>query len=533
MKQQKTKRQSRRPLPAISPRIRYIAEVVLFFVLAWLWASHWMGSIFCVAREWSFVAFDQTLMHWLWQQSFGSLWIIGRWLLTLYHWPVVGGLVVALLLTSGSWLVGYCLRIRPSSRWHAIQYVPALFWMAWVAWKGLNLFFLREPGTTLGVLILGVLICAIDAFIIWTFKGKKKGSAQPSTLTTHSSSLIPTLSSLVVIVLVFVIPCLITYCRYPYARPVTKMQVQMLDEDWDGMAATARAHDKLSYRPLAAYYAIALVQNGHLTDALFDIRLDYDTLYIHGWDQAGDLGTNYYLVDCDYHAGLFRAATHKAIEHLTMNGPTIFSLKHLTRLALLDYDWALARKYLFILKQTPFEGDFIQRYEAMLDKPEAVEADPVFARLRKTEPVSDAFEGMFEDPVFLGYNCALMAGRSREALMESLMACLYSKRMPDFLLRCEPLIGSTPPRTISEGLVTQSFKNEEVLKAFPQLKMNAQMYQSFLRTIQPYMKDRPAAAPKLFDQYKGYYPYYYFFGNLKATRKSDDKQHASSNVGVN
>ena len=127
---------------------------------------------------------------------------------------------------------------------------------------------------------------------------------------------------------------------------------------------------------------------------------------------------------------------------------------------------------------------------------------------------------MFEEPIFLGYNCVLMAGRSSEALMQSLMACLYSKRMPDFLMRCEPLIGSTPPRTVAEGLVTQSFKNEQVLKAFPQLKMNAQMYQSFLRNIQPYMKDRAAAAPKLFDQYKGYYPYYYFFGNLKATRKT-------------
>ena len=115
MKQQKTKRQPRQPrklLPEISPRIRYAVEVVLFFGLAWLWASWWMGSIFCVAREWSYVAFDATLMHWLWQQSFGSLWIIGRCLLTLYRWPVVGGLVVAALLTSGSWLVGYWPRMR-------------------------------------------------------------------------------------------------------------------------------------------------------------------------------------------------------------------------------------------------------------------------------------------------------------------------------------------------------------------------------------------------------------------------------------
>ena len=45
------------------------------------------------------------------------------------------------------------------------------------------------------------------------------------------------------------------------------------------------------------------------------------------------------------------------------------------------------------------------------------------------------------------------------------------------------------------------------------------------------MNDREGNARKLFEQYKGYYPYYYFFGNLKATRKSDTK--ASSSAGVN
>jgi hypothetical protein len=89
------------------------------------------------------------------------------------------------------------------------------------------------------------------------------------------------------------------------------------------------------------------------------------------------------------------------MEQLTMQGPSLYMLKHLTRLALLDHDWNLARKYLFIIKQAPFEGEFIRRYEAMLDKPEAVAADPIFAKLRKTEPIADSFEGMYEEPTFL------------------------------------------------------------------------------------------------------------------------------------
>jgi hypothetical protein len=105
--------------------------------------------------------------------------------------------------------------------------------------------------------------------------------------------------------------------------------------------------------------------------------------------------------------------------------------------------------------------------------------------------------------------------------------------MPDFLMRCEPLVGTVPPRTIAEGLVTQVVKNPQILQAFPQLQMNVQMYQNFIRNNAEAIKDRPANARRLFDEYKGYYPYYYFFGNLKATRKSDDQEHAGSKAGVN
>lgn len=488
-----------------------------------------MGDVFRMAREWSFVAFDGTLMHWLWQQPFGSLWIAGRLVLTLYRWPLVGGLVVAALLTAGSWLVGYCLRLRPTSWWHLLRYLPALAWMTWVAWQGLNLYYQREPGRALGVLLLVDFVCAIDAFIIWTFKSHRHHTTATAPLVTWPHIALES----AVIIGCFAIPVLLTQLRHPYLRPVTRMQVQLMAEDWDGMSATAHRHAHLSYRPLAAYYAIALVHNGHLTDQMFDIRLDYDSLYVHSWGEAEDIGTNYYLIDCNYHAGLFRPATHKAIEMLTMNGPSLFSLKHLTRLALLENDWALARKYLFILRQTPFEGDFIERYEAMLDHPEAVDADPVFATVRKTEPIADSFESMYQSPTFLGYTCVLTAGRTKEALMQSLMACLYSKRMPDFLMRCQPLIGTTPPRTIAEGLTTQLMKNQDIIKAFPQLQMNAQVYRGFLQTAQPYMKDRARGGIELFDQYRGYYPYYYFFGNLKATRPANDSTTVSSNAGVN
>lgn len=513
--------------PFINSHYRSFAYALLF-AMAWLWASWWMGDLFRIAYENSFLAADSTLMHFLWQQSFGSLWIAGRALLLLYRWPILGGLAVACLLTAATWLVGYCLRLRPGWRWLGL--LPVGAWMLWTAWTGLNLYYMSEPGRTLGVLVLGVLVCAVDAFVIWTFKSRHRQHPQQEAAPPKPATIACTLCALA---LCFGLPMLTTKLRHPYARPLARMQVQMLSEDWEGMSRTARDNATLSYRPLAAYYAIALIHTGRLADDMFDIRLDFDSLHVVNYSGTPDIGSGYYTIDCNYAAGLFRATEHKAIERMTMEGPSLFSLKHLTRLALLDYNWDLASKYLSILKLHPFESVFVERYSAMLGSRESVDADPEFALLRQTEPVQDNFESFYEPPVFLGYNCALIAGRTPAALTHSLMANLYSKRMPAFLERCQPLVGSTPPRSIAEGLVTQANKNPVILQAFPQLQMTAQVYRNFLQTMGPRLKERPKYARELFDSNRGYYPYYYFFGNLKATRQSGAKEHASSNVGVN
>lgn len=510
--------------PTFTEKQQTLTSLTTFLLFAWWWAGCWMGDLFAVTYEHSFFAPDEILMHWLWQQPFGALWIIGRALLTLHRWPLLGGLVVAILLTLGSWLIGYCLRLP--RRWRWAQFLPAGFWMTWVAWSGLNVYFQYEPGRFHGALFLVIFVCAIDAFIIWTFKGRHSHKAHVS----HKSYAL--LTSLATILLCLLLPLSITHFRHPYLRPFTRMTVQMQRQDWQGMTETALDHASLSYRPLAACYAIGLVHTGHLADALFKIRLEYDSLYLVNRSGSPDIGTELYLIDCDYHAGLFRPAIHKAMEHLTMNGPTLYNLKHLIRLALLDGHWALARKYLHVLGKAPFERAFIQKYEPMVGHPELVAADAEFAIVKKTEPIHDSFEGQYQEPIFLGYPVALTEGRSVEALQQSLMACLYSKRMPDFLFRCQPLVGSLPPSSIAEGLVTQSIKNPNILNAFPSLQMEVQRYQVFLRTVQPYMRDRSSAPAELFDQYQGYYPYYYFFGNLRATRKSSDTE-VSHKAGVN
>jgi hypothetical protein len=104
--------------------------------------------------------------------------------------------------------------------------------------------------------------------------------------------------------------------------------------------------------------------------------------------------------------------------------------------------------------------------------------------------------------------------------------------MPAFLSRLEPIMGSTPPDIIADGILLASAKSPGLENRFTGLNMRVPRIQNFMQQIQPYLSDRPGNAYELFGKYKGYYPYYYFFGNLKATKKGYTGQ-TTSNSGVN
>ena len=107
-----------------------------------------------------------------------------------------------------------------------------------------------------------------------------------------------------------------------------------------------------------------------------------------------------------------------------------------------------------------------------------------------------------------------------------------SALMPQFVERLEPIAGTTPPSIIQDGIILAENKNPGLSQHFNGLDFRRERVKNFLQNTQQYMKDRPGFAYELFPKYKGYYPYYYFFGNLKATRKGYTSL-SSSNSGVN
>ena len=152
--------------------IAKIPVLAIFFALAWLWAGWYYGSVFHVSREYSFWSSDARLMTFILSQPYGILRYIGRAMLQLYQYPWIGGLLMALMLTAGSWLTGYCMRLKGS--WQAIQYVPALLYVAIVTWLGLDIFFEARTGFIFGIPFAALVVLCIWAIIICSFKPRKR-----------------------------------------------------------------------------------------------------------------------------------------------------------------------------------------------------------------------------------------------------------------------------------------------------------------------------------------------------------------------
>lgn len=525
-KKTSTPPQPRRRKPLLLP------SAVVLFVAVWLWAWLWYGDVLRMAREYSFWSPDPTLMQFLDGRPWAFLLWAGRALLQLYRWPVAGGLATALLITGATWFLGYCLRLR--GWWRLLQYVPATLYLALTAYVGYDLYFETETGLFLAIPLLCFAVLLLLALIIRSFS---HGHKFPNILRPYKDETPwQNRAQLLAVVAMTALPVGISQWMRPYVRVTARMQCMLLEQDWRGIIQTAHDNDELSYRPMAAYYAIALVQTGQQATRLFDVRLDYDEPYIHGFNGSATNAANYYMMDCDFHAGLIQTAIHHAIEHLTMNGPTLRSLKMLARCALLKGEWEVAEKYLCILQHVPFEGDFVRKYRPMLRDTERVDNDPEFKMVRLTEPMHDNFENFLAQPTFLGYNAMLTEGRSINALWNSLVVHIYTKTMPQFIFASRPMQGTTPPQTLAEALTMMSAKYPEVQQLYPGLEFHRPRLLTFMQEVKPYMgsyETRAAHARELFPKWKGYYPYYYFFGNLKATKGHQKENEGSSNQGVN
>lgn len=498
-------------------------QYILFFLCSWLLLWLYYGDVLYIAQQNSFFTWNAQLMQFVTKnQPYGYLWWLGRGILQLFYFPVLGSLIVSLMLTAISKLFHYVFFYKKNSFF--IQFLLAFLWLFYIFYQGYDLYYQRETGRILGIPFCILIILTLQSSFIFTFRRKRSVQVE------YKKSRL--LAAPIVFLGVTGILILWNETFRAYVRPTAHMQRALQNENWDEMKKTA-VECKVSARPIAAYYAIALLEKGEITQSLFDIEYNYEEIFLHDRGGKKDYGTAYYEADCNFHAGLINTAYRNAMERLTMEGPSALVLKILIESSLLNKEYKLCDKYLEIMHHLPFEKDFIKKIESLRSNQTQLAANTRLNKIINLIPTKNAFETQFREPLFLGYNITLLEGRSWEALDASLAACLYSKMLPDFLLRTEPLIGSYLPQNIQDALIMQSLKNPQISKAFNLDQMSQYKYRLFLIQAQKYTKNKAEGAEKLKEEYMGYYPYYYFFGNTSSDTNTETNPSEKSKNQVN
>lgn len=500
---------------------RFSSYIVTFAVL-WFFCSCYYGDVFYMANQYSYFAFDSTLMHFLLQQPMGWLMAAGRMLLTTFRYPALGGALLALMLTLSARLLIYILRLPPRARWtgNLVAFAPVAYFM----YLNYNLYYQSEPSIVFTLPLVMLVVLAVVALVVRLVTGHHlQCSLRGSDDDTPVSRALGLVAALVLTIGMF---------GYAQAVPqqntrlVCTMQRMLEQRNWEGMrqcGLEARHPD----RCVAAYYALGLMQLDLLPDELFAIHYQYPKVSID--NRAGEHleGAELYTGDLNLYSGLINPAYQEAMTSFVSDGPSVITVKMMALCAVLNGEKALARRYFHMLRQQPFEGAFIEKYEPLIQHPEKLADYPELKLAYDLRPMRDSFEQFYKQPLFLGYYTEINSARVLQALRLSYAACLYAKALPQLAQRVAFMRGQQLPQPVEDALAIMSLQHPEVLKLHPISQFTQMRLQEFLsRVAQLGVEDRKKTGDMLRDDYENYYPFYYFFENLpeNAPKASSDQK---------
>lgn len=559
------KPQSQQPKPqpsAAKKRLRAYPwmPVLVGFVALWLLLSWVYGDVMWRIEQNSYVSVNTMQMKPLTDQSLGVLLYASRWLIALWRYPWLGGLVTALMLTDAMKLFADTFHLKQAVRW--VFYALPYIYFGWLVWRGFNAYFRAEPAWfALVPAILCVLASAFHAVGSLIGKGAEKPASNRRAMVFAAAGVLFLAGAVCVAVYLplmvspWVILCwlafvymiavwLCTPSQPEEGRPAitwwvtlviavlglalgigaskmndsviatAKMQRQLEEQDWEGMCQTALSVDRPT-RSVAGYYALALEQQDALLEGLWDLPFNFPKVTFDDEDSGDEYAM--FGPDCNLAAGLANSAYHEAFEQTVIGGQRLHWMKTMCKAALVNKEWRLVRKYLDIISMNPFEGKFCERIAPMIGKDDLSE-DAEFAHIQELAPRDKhPFEQNFRKPVFLGYNMGLAEGPDK-VLRTSAASCLYSKDLDAFIPRAQIFVakGWPLPECMQQALVIYSIKHggADFLKQFPGISpMTEQTIAAFSREVAPIMKDKEAMRNNLKKDWLGSYVYYYYCEN--------------------
>lgn len=491
----------------MSPRVPYL---LVLFVALWLFGWLVYGNAFYMSEQMSYFAWSKTLMAGVLSKSFGWLYAAGRLLMTTFHYPVLGSALLALILTLTVWFLEYLTGMK--GKWKFVLALLPFAYLAYFVGLHYSMIFHRETSLLFGYALLGLAATGVLAGVKRLFFKVRIHSP----FSTRNDSLADTLVTSGTVVAAFIAMTVFCVVSRDDFRNTCLMMRQMENAEWDEMIDEALSTRHPS-RNVAAYYAIALAETGQLESRLFELPFDYPRRKVREVDGTLNDGATLYSIDCDFYAGLINSSYHGCMESMVRMGQNVFLLKRMARAAAMNSERRLCFKYLTVLDRCPFEHDFVEKYKGYLKDLQAMRINTEFAHVSKKTLVKNHLEQRYRSPYFLGYNVALMEGRSVEALNASLMALLYSKDQRGFMERVSILRDNELPLYYQQQIMALNVSDPSVVaKEFPTInsRLTYQQLMNFVSNAKPYFKNLREGQKALKEEWLGYFPYYLYFENL-------------------
>jgi hypothetical protein len=168
---------------------------------------------------------------------------------------------------------------------------------------------------------------------------------------------------------------------------VVELQRLIFDEKWKDAAAIQE--EKPARNLIGEYfYNIALSETDQLCDRLFSASQDFGTnaLVLPWGDEHLNRGAYFY-----YSIGLMNEAHRWAYEEMVVYGQRPQNIEMLAKTSLINGKYAMARKYINILKRTIYYRKEAKGLEKLADNPALINSDPEFGPRLKLLPIENFF----------------------------------------------------------------------------------------------------------------------------------------------
>lgn len=483
--------------PKTARRLTYIVGFALIYALL----SWGYGDVLARAQQESYISASPTTMQHLLSQPLGGIYWLARWALLAYKCLWVGALLLAFVYTLTARLTDYALRLP--RRFEGVGFIVPLTQVGWMLWRGTNLYYKNEPSLFIVVAMCVLLVTALAALAVWVVV-RRRAQQQTAKRVRPYGLLVAALLSIGM-----------TWAARHYNENVVltaKMQLLTQQERWDDIIALARQARRPS-RAVAAYHAVALEESDQLLEGMFDIPYDFPKINFDKKDGNEEYGI--FSADCNLHAGLLNAAYRNGMDHVVMNGPSVYHYKLMAVAALLNNERSLCQKYLSLIGAMPFEQSFVNGLTELLRQPSRIKEDATLAHILSLSPLENNTEQNYRQPLFLGYNAGVLQG-TNATLVTSAAACLYAKDLQAFLPRAMALAqkGHALPQCMQQAICIMAMKDRSLLNEFPQVnRFVMDEVTNLLIDCKPYINDHQALRRELKDKWLGTYAYYYYTEN--------------------